>query len=482
MKTLKSNTMNMKKILLAGLILGGCCAPLSAQRTDTVRVYHQMLPEIKKVEVGGNAQVELRSGTQNKLDVKSDKKDVTSGNLTGKTLVLDQPCQYVLTLTDTCSSNLHFNLKDSACVTATALTAWPIRELKALDASRFTVQNQDTLRVNAVSIFLQNNSVMRIKSPMYIDKLYQIVSTNAKYLVETKAYDVRAYQIVGGSQFNTALPNQLPAELSENMEQSESDSNKLKFREAWNDAGSKLYDIFSSPEKKSESPATTTKKSGDTVAAAPTGKAKALRHRWETESDLYWGFLFWKGNASYFSGYLEYPASDEMHWSLSSIAWEIKEKYWLNWCNNLSIGIGISYDNYRLPSPENNHIVNIVNESSKVAYSDGGRSIYDKGKIRFGYLQLPVGYTFDNRKVSFSVEAVPGILMKAMLKTSWGSTNAKYTFKQNVNNRMEQWKFDVRLSIGTPDFRIYLQPSLLPIYTDYGSSIYPVRIGLFLSL
>ena len=47
MKTLKSNTMNMKKILLAGLILGGCCAPLSAQRTDTVRVYHQMLPEIK---------------------------------------------------------------------------------------------------------------------------------------------------------------------------------------------------------------------------------------------------------------------------------------------------------------------------------------------------------------------------------------------------------------------------------------------------
>ena len=72
--------------------------------------------------------------------------------------------------------------------------------------------------------------------------------------------------------------------------------------------------------------------------------------------------------------------------------------------------------------------------------------------------------------------------MKAMLKTRWGSPNAKYTFKQNVNNRMEQWKFDVRLSIGTPDFSIYLQPSLLPIYTDYGSSIYPVRIGLFLSL
>ena len=192
---------------------------------------------------------------------------------------------------------------------------------------------------------------------------------------------------------------------------------------------------------------------------------------WHNKWELYWGFLGWQGDASAFLPYLQYAESSDMHISFSSFTWEIKECYRFKYRHELSFGLGVSWDNYRLPTPDNNQIANIAGDSLN--------STFKKGKARVGYVQIPVGYTYERKKggFNFSLEMIAGYAMKSICKTEWNSSESKYIFKQGIKDKVEPWKLDARLTLGWSWGSIFVQPSLLPVITDNGKSIYPVRAG-----
>ncbi len=464
----------MKKIVLTWF---ACCllfAGVSAQ--DTVFTAQKRLSGIDKVVVSGksqlhviygsdsaivlavNSQTPLKEAEAFKVFTRTDLKYRNVSQPYKETLrsktkmqvleLLAEDAHYVLLLG---KENVIIQGEENASITYTSTLGEEIKPLSVKlenNASfHFMPSNQKKYTLSKLSVELEDQAKFYENMPLEINSLLISTSDNGRYIEYEDATGGRRVRnkVVYTSE-NEVVP-------IDSVSIADTVSEQSAFRQAWNEFGDMLESVTDLKQ---------------TTRSRP--------NYWYNKWELYWGFLGWQFVVPTYHLMYPYDESPDLHVSFSSFTWEIKECYRFKYRHDLIIGLGVSWDNYRLPTPTNNSITNIAGDSLN--------STYQKGKVRVGYVQLPIGYGFQRKNggFNFALEVIPGYVMNAIQKTTWESSDSKYVFKQGVRDRVEPWKLDARLTLGWSWGSIYVQPSLLPVVVSNGDKLYPVRAGFRIKL
>lgn len=468
----------MKKKLLFGFILCSLTAALPAQQKDTIMV--QPLPNICKIEVRNNAHLILRSGPQNEvITIPNQKVKVIDflndwGEVINNQLVLDQPCQYHLTLADT---SLHLVMKDSAFATIIGMDFFPFNTIDLMHNAELQINNFDTLSANSMVVRMQHASIMRVKSPFYVHKMDMInSSTDTKYLVETNDYHVDKYHHQFLAQNIDTLNNAgfVKITASSGGDTSVFVADKLNSKSDWEhffkELGGGLYELSN---LWNGTPDTSAKKKTATTPDTSALKPK----RWTLGFNWLWSFMYWNGEMSAFSNTLNYwntPSDD--HITFSSLSFEFVEHYWINKQHALKLGIGMAWDNYRFKNPINTCVASLSGNDR------------NKSKYVAEYITVPIGYQFKNTNCrGFSLELLPGYVFNGYVKTKQitriGADKTIFKQKQADMAHLNTFKLDARVTVQFPWGAVYAQPSLLPVLGHEGEKkVYPVRVGFAFDL
>lgn len=326
--------------------------------------------------------------------------------------------------------SLSVNLEDRSC-----FRFMPSEHVKKYNLSKLTLEMEDYAQ------FYEN-------MPLDIKTLIINRSDNSRYFEYDDSDTTIEYD-----DSDTTIIEEIVVSEDDVLIVSDSVVEQTSFRKSWNELGDLFEDIINNEY---------------------TTRSRA--NYWYNKWEFYWGFLGWQFAIP--TLYLNYPVeeSSDLHVSFSSFTWEIKECYRFKYRHELTFGLGVSWDNYRLPTPTNNSLTNILGDSLN--------STFQKGKVRVGYVQLPIGYGFQRKNggFNFALEVIPGYVMNAIQKSTWESSESKYLFKQGIKDKVEPWKLDARLTLGWSWGSIYVQPSLLPVVDSNGDKLYPIRAGFRIKL
>lgn len=317
--------------------------------------------------------------------------------------------------------SLSVNLEDRSC-----FRFMPSEQVKKYNLSNLSLKMEDS------ALFYEN-------MPLEIKALVIYTSDNSRYF--------------GYDDSDTTIIEEIVVSEDDVLIVSDSVVEQTSFRKSWNELGDLFEDIINNEY---------------TTRSRP--------NYWYNKWELYWGFLGWQFVVPTYHLMYPYDESPDLHVSFSSFTWEIKECYRFKYRHELTFGLGVSWDNYRLPTPTNNSLTNILGDSLN--------STFQKGKVRVGYVQLPIGYGFQRKNggFNFALEVIPGYVMNAIQKSTWESSESKYLFKQGIKDKVEPWKLDARLTLGWSWGSIYVQPSLLPVVDSNGDKLYPIRAGFRIKL
>ncbi|MBO4402386.1 MAG: hypothetical protein J5792_01685 [Bacteroidales bacterium] len=466
----------MKKKLLFGLILCSIGTTMWAQQKDTVMV--QQLPNISKVEVRNNAYVKISSGSQNEIfNFSGDYKKI--GEIVNNTLVLDQPCAYFLTLADTSIAIL---LEDSAYVSIMDVKCWPFRQVDLKDAASMVVDNKETLKVGEMFVRMRETSVVRIKSPFYINRLNLIKLGNAQFIWETDAYhvDYYNYQTIGKNPDTLDNAGFVKITASSGGDTSVFVADKLDTKSDWEkffkELGGGLYELSN---LWNSTPDTSAKK---TTASIPAASKEKNKH-WYSDGKYGWAFMYWNEDITSFSkkfNNLSVPSNE--HITFTSLFAEISEAYRIKQ-HYLKFGIGMEWDNYHFKNITENTAFDPVFYPTFYPTPDNA-----KAKFSITYLTLPLGYEYVGRHCSFSLKMIPGYALNShvKMKNSIRSDNGKYVRKYKAQDwdYVNLFKLDARAELRIDNWgSLYVQPSLLPVLDNNGNKkLYPIRFGYAITM
>ena len=213
---------------------------------------------------------------------------------------------------------------------------------------------------------------------------------------------------------------------------------------------------------------------------------KALAH-WHDDDfriDFLWGFLNW-GDKPY-NGLMRMGGSYALNTSFSS--YQLEAVYYPFVNNHWHLGIGLGYasdvfkfvDDYVYLGADPTGATTFVSEIP----IEGDCST--RLVARYVYLPLVVRWEPSSSSDFFiGLAAIPG------LNYNNRHTGMKYRTVYNDGNStrhsdaarvMSPFRLDARLSIGVPNFYAYLQMPTIPMNTGMDKDVYPIKLGIAISL
>ena len=213
-------------------------------------------------------------------------------------------------------------------------------------------------------------------------------------------------------------------------------------------------------------------------------KARAQWHSDDFRIDFLWGFLNW-GDKPY-NGLMRMGGSYALNTSFSS--YQIEAVYYPFVNDHWHLGIGLGYasdvfkfvDDYVYLGADPTGATTFVSEIPL----EGDCST--RLVARYVYLPLVVRWEPSSSSDFFiGLAAIPG------LNYNNRRTGMKYRTVYNDGNStrhadaarvMNPFRLDARLSIGVPNFYAYLQMPTIPMNTGMDKDVYPIKLGIAISL
>lgn len=200
--------------------------------------------------------------------------------------------------------------------------------------------------------------------------------------------------------------------------------------------------------------------------------------------DFLWGFHNW--GTTPFNGLMKLDGGYALRTTFSS--YQLEAVYYPLVSDHWRLGIGLGYESdvYKFVDGR----VDIVNDATgtartfaAVAPDDGEWST----KLVARCVSLPLMVRWEPGESDFFIglAAIPGLSYNGKntgLKHKAEYANGSYSSKDDVSKVMNSFRLDARLSIGWEHFYAFLQVATLPLNTDMDKDIYPIKLGLALSL
>ncbi len=214
-------------------------------------------------------------------------------------------------------------------------------------------------------------------------------------------------------------------------------------------------------------------------------KESANWHSDDFRLDFLWGFLNW-GDKPY-NGLMRMDGGYALNTTFSSYQLEAVYYPFVNSHWHLGIGLGYASDVFKF-----------VDEYIYMGADPTGKTTFltesvDEGDCntrlvaRYVTLPLMVRWELSNNSDFFiGLAAIPGLNynnfhtgLKHRIDYSNGAT---FKDRDNATNVMNPFRLDARLSIGMPNIYAYLQVATIPINTGMDKDVYPIKLGIAISL
>lgn len=193
-----------------------------------------------------------------------------------------------------------------------------------------------------------------------------------------------------------------------------------------------------------------------------------------------WGFNNW-GDQPY-SGFSKMAEPYALHTSFSNYQLEsnyrvLNGRYW-----HIGGGFGYSSEVYKFDNTLPVILADGEAGGHQFCTDDAQGFSSCATRLVARYITMPLEVIWTPRtKLHLSLTVIPGVNLNTKhtgLKYKYvegGKTMKDYASTSSV---MNPFKCDVRFAIGNNDFKLFVQPSLVPIFEDMPTKIYPIRFGI----
>ena len=217
-------------------------------------------------------------------------------------------------------------------------------------------------------------------------------------------------------------------------------------------------------------------------------KARAHWHDDDFRIDFLWGFLNW-GDKPY-NGLMRMGGSYALNTSFSSYQLEAVYYPFVNDHWHLGIGIGYTSDVFKFVDPYvcvAPDAAGVTTFSNSVNYGlTPGSDMTSRLVARYVTLPIMVRWEPSNHSDFFiGLAAIPGLNYNNShtgLKHRVDNGDDVRTWRDNTTNVMNPFRLDARLSIGLPNIYAYLQMATVPLNTGMDKDVYPIKLGIAISL
>ena len=237
-------------------------------------------------------------------------------------------------------------------------------------------------------------------------------------------------------------------------------------------------DVFDWEEDTDESPSTTKELM----------KQRDARADWYSDAfrvDFLWGFLNW-GDKPY-NGLMRMDGGYALNTTFSSYQLEAVYYPFVNSTWHLGVGLGYASDVFKFVDE---YVYMGVDPTGKTSFFSES---VDQGdcntRLVARYVTLPLMVRWEPSRSSdffIGLAAIPGLNYNNFhtgLKHKMVYANgASYKDRDNATNVMNPFHLDARLSIGMPNIYAYLQMATIPINTGMDKDVYPIKLGIAISL
>ena len=217
-------------------------------------------------------------------------------------------------------------------------------------------------------------------------------------------------------------------------------------------------------------------------------KARAQWHSDDFRIDFLWGFLNW-GDKPY-NGLLRMDGGYALNTTFSS--YQLEAVYYPFVNNHWHLGIGLGYtsdvfkfvDPYVCVAPDATGVTTFSN-SVNYGLAPGSEM---SSRLVARYVTLPIMVRWEPSSHSdffIGLAAIPGLNYNNShtgMKHRCDNGDEVRTWRDNTTNVMNPFRLDARLSIGLPNIYAYLQMATVPLNTGMDKEVYPIKLGIAISL
>lgn len=201
--------------------------------------------------------------------------------------------------------------------------------------------------------------------------------------------------------------------------------------------------------------------------------------------DFLWGFHNW--GTTPLNGLMKMDDGYALRTTFSS--YQLEAVYYPLVTNHWRLGLGLGYgsDVYKF----SDGYVDVVDDITGTTQTFVASNPNDGGewstKLCARYVTIPLMTRWEpgNSDFFIGLAAIPGLNYNGKhtgLKHKASYANGSFDDKDNVSKVMNPFRMDVRLSMGWENLYAFLQVATLPVNTGMDKEVYPIKLGLALSL
>lgn len=217
-------------------------------------------------------------------------------------------------------------------------------------------------------------------------------------------------------------------------------------------------------------------------------KESANWHSDDFRLDFLWGFLNW-GDKPY-NGLMRMDGGYALNTTFSSYQLEAVYYPFVNSHWHLGIGLGYTSDVFKFVDPYvcvAPDAAGVTTFSNSVNYGLAPGSEMSS-RLVARYVTLPIMVRWEPSSHSdffIGLAAIPGLNYNNShtgMKHRCDNGDEVRTWRDNTTNVMNPFRLDARLSIGLPNIYAYLQMATVPLNTGMDKEVYPIKLGIAISL
>lgn len=201
--------------------------------------------------------------------------------------------------------------------------------------------------------------------------------------------------------------------------------------------------------------------------------------------DFLWGFHNW--GSTPFNGLMRMDGGYALQTTFSS--YQLEAVYYPMVSDNWRLGLGLGYgsDVYKF----SDDYVAVVDDNTGTMQTFTPMDPADGGqwstKLTARYVTLPLMVRWEpgNSNFFIGLAAIPGLNYNGKhtgLKHKAEYPRGNFNDRDNVSKVMNPFRMDARLSIGWQNLYAFLQVAMLPVNTGMDKEVYPIKLGVALSL
>ncbi len=214
-------------------------------------------------------------------------------------------------------------------------------------------------------------------------------------------------------------------------------------------------------------------------------KQKVNSYSSDFRFDFLWGFHNW--GTTPFNGLMRMQDGYALNTTFSSYQLEAVYYPFVNNHWRLGVGLGYGSDVYKF----SDDYVAVADDITGTMQTFVASDPHDGGtwstKLTARYITLPLMVRWEpgNSDFFIGLAAIPGLNYNGKhtgLKHKAEYPNGTYNDKDNLSKMLNPFRLDARLSIGWENIYAFLQVATLPVNTGMDQAVYPIKLGLALSL